>query len=105
MYRNLSARRKTDGLSAGDSRKKCSAHSQEIARNASSRLLAQLIPSLGGFASIQLARCCTNVRAYTSSPVYQYALPSVLKYWWRLSSQMFLESPTSPESKKRISLQ
>ena len=56
-------RRNAAGVMHGDVLKKCSPQIHEITRKAASRLLAQLIPSLGGFVSIHVSRCSTNVAA------------------------------------------
>jgi hypothetical protein len=47
----------------GDSLKKWSAHSHEIDRKATSRLLDQLTPSFGGLAAAHERRCAAKVSA------------------------------------------
>ena len=62
-------RMRTAAVKCGESRKSSKAQSQAISRYATSRLLAQFTPTLGGFSSIHDATCPTNVVAYRSSPV------------------------------------
>ena len=56
-------RRNVASVRAGEVLKKYNPQIHAIARNATSRLLDQLIPRLGGFASIQAIRCSTKVVA------------------------------------------
>ena len=53
---------------------------------------AQLTPCIHGFRAIQSLISATNSRANRSSPVSQYAWPSVVKCWQRLSSHGTLMS-------------
>src|SRR5580704_1571463 len=107
MYRpfNANARNKsaskvlgTDGQDSIITR----THSQERLRNATSRLLPQLMPIGYGFASCHAYHCLINSATYLSWPVRQRALASVTKCWWRFSSQITLWSPTSSKSRNWI---
>ena len=68
------------GVTLSDFAKSESAQTQEMRRKASSRLLVQFTPVLGGLKSIHEETSATNDSAYRSSPVSQYACPSVTRY-------------------------
>src|SRR6185295_1463152 len=88
-----------------ESANKCRAQIHAITRNDNSRLLAQLMPSFGGFESIHADACVINASANRSSPVSQYAWPSVTKCACRFNSQITFLSPAMFESRESILLQ
>src|SRR5689334_632572 len=90
------------GVSALAAANRCKAHNQAMTRKDNSRLLAQLMPRLGGLDSSQEVMSVTNCSAYFSSLVSQYAWPKVMKNWQRLSSQVNFLSPATAGFRKSI---
>src|SRR5882672_9849949 len=65
---------------------------QLTARSATSIAHAQFTPYDHGLCAIQSVTSATNSWGYRSSPVSQYACPSAVKCWHRLSSHGTLMS-------------